>query len=201
MTKEELIKFETEIADLYKEGKIRTPVHLGGDNEDELIEIFKDIKKEDWILSTWRNHYHWLLSGRSASYLRERILSGNSMHIYDDTFFTSAIVGGIAPIAVGIGWALKQQDSEAIVHCFLGDMGASTGIAMESIRYVCGHKLPVQFYIEDNGLSVRTDTQEVWGCKDCGAMFDVCYPDGRCRKIYKYNRKYPHAGIGKKVLF
>ena len=42
MKKEELIIFEKDIADLYKQGLIRGPIHLRDGNEDILIEIFKN---------------------------------------------------------------------------------------------------------------------------------------------------------------
>ena len=58
-----LIDFETEIKEIYEDGKITAPVHLSGGNEDQLIEIFKDVDKDDWVFSSWRNHYHALLHG------------------------------------------------------------------------------------------------------------------------------------------
>ena len=200
MNKEEIINFEDKIADLYKAGKIKSPIHLGGTNEDKLIEIFKNIKKDDWIFGTWRNHYQWLLSGRDPEKLKQLILDNHSMHVFDNKFFTSAIVGGIAPIALGVAWSLKRKKSKNIVWCFLGDMGASTGIAMESFRYACGHDLPIIFVVEDNGLSVRTDTLKSWGCKSCDLQ---CNANSIGQKIhrYTYERKWPHAGCGVFVLF
>ena len=192
MTKEELEAFSTEIGELFLKGDIKCPVHLGGGNETDLIEIFKEVKPNDWILGTWRSHWLWLLSGRSRDELKRQILSGHSMHVFGTKFFTSAIVGGIAPIAVGLAKALKLQNSTDKVWCFLGDMGASCGIAIESMRYACGHQLPVNFIVEDNGLSVRTDTQESWGCKDC--VFENCHLIGKKVDFFKYIRKYNHAG-------
>ena len=199
LNKEELIKFEDEIKVLYEQGKIQAPVHLGGDNEEQLIEIFKNVKPNDWIFGTWRNHYQWLLSGRSPEELKAQVLASHSMHVFGDRFFTSAIVGGIAPIAVGIAYALKKKESKDHVWCFLGDMGASTGIAMESMRYACGQRLPVTFVVEDNGLSVKTETLKSWGCEGC--VFENCHHLGRNVEHYYYHRKYPHAGTGVFVLF
>ncbi len=207
MTKEEIIKFEEEMADLYKQGKIHSPVHLGGGNEDQLIEIFKNVKHNDWVFSTWRSHYHWLLSGRDPVDLRKQILDGHSMHMFGDRFFTSAIVGGIAPIAAGVAWSFKQKNDDSRVWCFLGDMGGSAGIAMESIRYACGHDLPITFIIEDNNLSVKTDTKLAWGCKDChkdnssGGLFACALYKTKKVNYYEYNRNWPHAGCGVFVLF
>ena len=44
MNKKDLLDFETEIIELYEAGKIHSPIHLSGGNEDQLIEIFKEIK-------------------------------------------------------------------------------------------------------------------------------------------------------------
>ena len=47
VNKEELISFETEIGNTFNEGKIKAPIHLYSDNEDEMIEVFKDIDIEN----------------------------------------------------------------------------------------------------------------------------------------------------------
>lgn len=190
MDKQNLIDFEQDIANLYKQGMIKAPVHLSGGNEDELIEIFKDVGKEDWLFLTYRSHFHWLLSGRDPQKLKDQILDGHSMHVYDDKFFTSAIVAGITPIALGVALALKLKKSKNKVFCFLGDMAAMTGLAKECFTYASGHALPIEFIIEDNSLSVNTKTRDVWGTKKTKTV-----------KHYKYIRKFPHAGIGEWVLF
>ena len=75
VTKEDILKFEDDIAQLYLDGKIKAPIHLAGTNEEELIKIFKEkVGANDWIVSTHRNHYHWLLSGRDPEDLKKQIL-------------------------------------------------------------------------------------------------------------------------------
>jgi len=188
MTKEELIAFEQDIAQLYEEGKIKAPIHLAGTNEDELIKVFKKyVSNTDWIVSTHRNHYHWLLSDRDPDELKRQIIAGHSMHVFGDRFFTSSIVGGGAPIAVGIALALKMKGVKDVkVVCFLGDMAARTGVAMESIAYSEGHDLPILFVIEDNGMSVRADTKQAWGGDHIFYLKNT--------QKYDYSRKYNHAG-------
>ena len=68
INKKFLIQFEEEIKDLYERGKIKSPIHLSGNNEDQLIKIFRKIKKNDWVISTWRSHYHALLHGITAKW-------------------------------------------------------------------------------------------------------------------------------------
>ena len=51
-TKQDLIDFEEKIVSLWEGGKIKAPVHLSHGNEDELIEVFSVIDKNDYIFST-----------------------------------------------------------------------------------------------------------------------------------------------------
>ena len=101
LTKEQLLKFEEVIKDLFLDKKILAPVHLTKGNEDQLIKIFKDIKKDDWVLSTHRSHYHALLKGVGKEWLKNEILEGRSISIHkkECKFFSSAIVAGVIPIA------------------------------------------------------------------------------------------------------
>ena len=71
MNKEKLIKFEKEIAELFNQAKIRAPVHLYHGNEDQIIKVFKKIKKEDWVFCSWRSHYQCLLKGVPEKEIKE----------------------------------------------------------------------------------------------------------------------------------
>ena len=114
MNKQQLIDFESKIINHYNNNKLPFLFHLSGGNETQLIDIFKDIKTGDYVLATHRNHYHALLHGLSPDDMEQKILDCRSMFMYDRerNFFSSAIVGGIPGIAVGIAWALKQKNSD-----------------------------------------------------------------------------------------
>lgn len=190
LTAQDLIAFEEDIKELYLSGKIRSPVHLSRGNEEQLINIFKEIKDNDWVFSTHRNHYHALLKGIPAQWLKEEILNNRSISISNSEyrFFTSAIVGGIVPIAMGVAWAIKRKGLEDKVWCFVGDMAANTGCFEECAKYSAWNELPITFIVEDNGWSVNTDTKEVWGGSGSYSLRNV--------KSYKYTRGFPHHGGG-----
>ena len=159
-TKKELIDFELDIKKIYEAGKIRAPIHLSGNNEEQLLKIFKKIKKNDWVFSTWRNHYHALLKGIPKDWLKKEIIAGRSMGINNIKykFYSSAIVGGIIPIALGVAKSikLKNKKSTSNVWVFIGDMTFETGMFHECYKYAKNHKLPLKFVVEDNGLSTNT---------------------------------------------
>ncbi len=195
LTSQELIDFEEDIARRFNNAEIPYPIHLSKGNELPLINIFKDFKKGDWCFSQWRNHYHALLAGIPREEVRRQITTGRSMTICspEHRFFASAIVAGIIPIALGVAWQIKQRNGAEKVWCFLGDMTAQTGIAMECYNYAKEHDLPLVFVVEDNGKSVCTNTKDVWP-EYRGIKPDYYYQ-------WDLSQHYPHAGAGKRVEF
>jgi pyruvate dehydrogenase E1 component alpha subunit len=199
-SKNDLIRFEDKVAETFNAGKIRAPIHLYSGNEDKLIEIFQKIDvKEDWVFCSWRSHYQCLLKGVPEDLLYNAILEGRSIALcfLEYKIFSSAIVGGHIPIALGVALSLKKQESESHVYCFLGDMTAETGIAQSAFAYANNFDLPITFVIEDNGISVCSDTRKVWGTSK------LRFQQVSNKKIisYTYTNKYPHAGAGKRVEF
>ena len=114
--KKKLVNFEKRIALLYEKKKIKGPIHLSGNNESQLINIFKNIKKKDWVFSGWRNHYHAILKNIPSKYVEDQIVLGKSMNLNSikHNFFTSSIVGGILPIAVGTAMSIKRSKGDSI---------------------------------------------------------------------------------------
>ena len=194
MDKQYLIDFETEVKEIYEAGDIKAPVHLSGGNEEQLIQIFEKVDKNDWVFCSWRNHYHALLHGIPRDTLMDMIVRGKSMSIYSDKpkFYSSSIVGGILPIALGTAMSIKMKGEDNRVWCFIGDMTFETGVFHESYKYAKNFDLPLQFVVEDNNLSTNTPVDETWGGKQ-DVPEDIIY--------YQYKSDYPHHGTGNWVLF
>jgi pyruvate dehydrogenase E1 component alpha subunit len=183
-TKENLITFENGIAELFNKGKCPYPIHFSGGNEEALIDLFKMVDPEDWVFSTHRSHYHYLLKGGDPDNLLKIIMRGDSLHVYDKSinFFSSAIVAGCPTIAAGVAM------SGGRVWCFIGDGAESEGAFYEAVRFADIQMLPITFVIEDNGLCVDTPCDH-WPC-----LSSIRWPDNVIR--YGYKRKYPHVGTG-----
>jgi pyruvate dehydrogenase E1 component alpha subunit len=194
ITPKELIDFETRVKNKFEKGEIRGPIHLSGNNENELIKIFQYISVNDWVFTPWRNHYHALLHGLDPDELFNCIVDGQSMstNSVNPNFYASSLVGGIIPIALGVSLALKRKNSDVKVWCFVGDMTMETGIFHEAYKYAKNFHLPLHWVVEDNNLSVHTPTDVAWGKKQ-DVPSDVIY--------YEFKMKYPHHGTGKWVNF
>jgi pyruvate dehydrogenase E1 component alpha subunit len=187
LTAKNLIDFETEVAAKFAAAEIHSPVHFSGGNESALIDLFKTIKREDWVFSNWRSHYHCLLHGVPRARVMADILDGKSMNLNYPEYrvLSSAIVGGTLPIACGVAARGHR------CWVFVGDMAATTGMFHEAQQYADGHDLPITFVIEDNGLSTNTPTRETWGtAHGCSTVLR-----------YQYQRVYPHVGLTQRVEF
>lgn len=209
-TSEQLIAFEAKVADAFKRGEVSCPIHLSGGNEEDVISIFGVVKEKDYVISTHRNHYHYLLKGGNPDVLLAEIKGekegccngrGRSMHIYDDTirFYTSAIVAGNCAIAIGIALAIKkefpdQKKERPMVWCFVGDGAEDSGNFIEAVRFGMARQLPVHFIIEDNDYAVESTKKDRWH-----NFIPVQSPLNVTR--YSYKRTYPHVGVGHHVSF
>lgn len=202
--------FEKGVADMFEKGMINCPLHLSGGNEKQLLSIFKEINECDYVFSTHRNHYHYLLKGGDEQKLIDEILGkqsgicggqGRSMHIYDKeiNFYTSAIVAGTCAIAAGVALAIKQIEGEGKdkarthVWCFVGDGAEDSGHFVEAVRFANARTLPITFVVEDNDFSIDTTKKKRW--------HDYQPIEDRRILHYRYERIYPHVGIGKHVSF
>jgi len=199
MNEKDLINFEDNIAKLFNEAKIKAPIHLYSGNEKFLINFFRKIKKNDWVLCSWRSHYQCLLKGVPPKKITNEIIDGKSISLcfLDYKVYSSAIVGGSLPIAVGLALSLKRKKSKNKIYCFIGDMTSETGIAHECIKYSRNKNLPIHFIVEDNRKSVCTDTRKTWSNNK------LTYENVSDKFVtyYKYKLKYPHAGAGQRVQF
>jgi len=197
---ESLINFENLVADAFNDAKIKAPVHLHNGNEEQLIEIFKEIKDDDWVFSSWRSHYHCLLKGVSPEDLMKEILAGRSISLCfeKERVVCSGIVTGTVPVSLGTALDIKRRGGKESVWCFMGDMTSETGMAHECVKYARNFDLPITYVIEDNGKSVCTDTRKTWGID---RLTNIDKLDSYLR-YYSYElNKYPHAGAGKRVQF
>ena len=199
MTKDDLIEFENDVADRFNAGKIRAPVHLYWGNEAAMINVFEKIRPQDWLFCSWRSHYQCLLKGVPKNEVMDEIMAGRSISLCfpKHRIYSSAIVGGVLPIAVGTALSIQRSGEDAKVYCFMGEMTAETGIAHEALKYSRNHALPIHFVIEDNAKSVCTDTREAWN------QPRLSFEDSEDEYVtyYQYETKYPHAGAGVRVQF
>jgi 2-oxoisovalerate dehydrogenase E1 component len=91
---------------------------------------------------------------------------GGSMHLQwleAGALGTNAIVGGGVPMAAGNAWAQRHSGTSDLTVSYFGDGAANIGSVLESLNLAAAWKLPVCFFIENNGYAVSTTVAEATG--------------------------------------
>jgi 2-oxoisovalerate dehydrogenase E1 component len=97
---------------------------------------------------------------------------GGSMHLQwleAGALGTNAIVGGGVPMAAGNAWAQRHSandDSDGgsdLTVSYFGDGAANIGSVLETMNLASAWKLPLCFFIENNGYAVSTTVEEATG--------------------------------------
>jgi len=159
----------------YAEQEMRCPVHLHIGQEAPSASVAECVQPEiDRVFGTHRSHGPYLaldgsleaffgeLYGKQTGCCRGR---GGSMHLIakDSGYWgSSALVGGVIPIAVGAALAARQQGTGGTAVCFFGDGAVDEGVFYESMSFAALRRLPVLFLCENNfyaTLSRQRDRQ------------------------------------------
>jgi pyruvate dehydrogenase E1 component alpha subunit len=87
---------------------------------------------------------------------------GGSMHLFDsDINFLGgyAIVAGMCPLAVGLGYSIVYRKEERVVLCSFGDGATNQGVYHEALNMASLYRLPIVWVCENNRYAIGTS---VW---------------------------------------
>ena len=87
--------------------------------------------------------------GYVTEWIKKKIVKGDSISLCSSKYkiYSSAIVGGIAPITTGVAFSNKLKINKDTVYCFVGDMTSETGIFYECVKYSENQDLKIKFII------------------------------------------------------
>jgi len=162
-------RMEERCAQLYGEGKIRGFLHLYIGEEGVAAGVMPNLRPEDNVLATYREHGHALLRGVAMKSIMAEMFGkqegcsrgrGGSMHLFDRAtrfFGGNAIVGGGLPLAVGLALADKLTPrKDCVTACFFGEGAVAEGAFHESLNLAALWHLPVLFVCENNLYAMGT---------------------------------------------
>ncbi len=161
-------RMEERCAQLYGEGKIRGFLHLYIGEEAVATGIMANLRPEDPVVATYREHGHALLRGISMNAIMAEMFGkregcsrgrGGSMHLFDAAtrfYGGNAIVGAGLPIATGLALANNLQGIRPVVVCIFGEGAIAEGVFHESMNLAALWHLPVLFCCENNLYAMGT---------------------------------------------
>lgn len=161
--------FEDMCAQMYYRGKMFGFVHLYNGQEAVSTGIITQLRKDDYVCSTYRDHVHALskgvpprevmaeLFGRTTGVCRGQ---GGSMHMFSKEW---GVLGGYAfigegiPVATGAAFrtrylrdVLKDEKADQVTVAFFGDGTANNGAFYECLNMASLYKLPIIYCVENN---------------------------------------------------
>ena len=180
--------FEQQCERGFRAGKVGGYLHLYIGQEAVSLGVLSSYKTGDQALSSYRDHAHCLILGSDPSKLMAEIYGkgtgvsrgkGGSMHLFDKKHGFAGgygIVGGNAPLAVGIGWALKHapefKGNGNICVCFLGDGSMNAGGFHEAMNMAQLYELPILFVLENNKYAMGTSVDRSSANTDLASRAD-----------------------------
>ena len=171
-------RFEEKSAEAYSMGKIGGFCHLYIGQEAVAIGAISAIRKDDYVLTSYREHAHALAKGMTADSVMAELFGkatgcskgkGGSMHMFDKTvnfMGGHAIVGGQIPLATGVAFASKYQGTDRVTLVFFGEAAVNQGAFHESLNLAQLWKLPCIYICENNQYGMGTSLERAMSLQD-----------------------------------
>jgi TPP-dependent pyruvate/acetoin dehydrogenase alpha subunit len=160
--------FEEKVAEYKMDNKIEGPVHTRIGEEAIDAGVCSALSSQDYFIGTWRSHGHMIARGANINSLMAELFGkktgfnggkGGSMHVCDSSIGSigaSAIVGSGFGIACGAAFASRYKNDGNISCVFFGDGASNEGTFSECMNLASTWKLPVLFFLENNGFAITT---------------------------------------------
>ena len=164
-------RFEEACAELYGAGRIRGFLHLYIGEEAVAAGAVPELRADDSVLATYREHGHALARGVPMNAVMAEMFGkregcsggrGGSMHLFDAGrrfFGGNAIVGGALPMAAGFALAERMRGSDRLAACFFGEGAVAEGEFHETANLAALWGLPLLMLCENNLYAMGTALQ------------------------------------------
>ncbi len=161
-------RFEERVLAAYTQQKFSGFCHLHIGQEGLCVGLQRALDAKDYMISGYRSHTQAIAKGIAPLAVFSELFGkasgcsggkGGSMHMFskDKRFYGGhGIVGGQAPIAVGMGWKIRYSKEQHVVVCYLGDAAMNQGQVFEAMNMAAVWQLPVLFVIENNLYGMGT---------------------------------------------
>jgi pyruvate dehydrogenase E1 component alpha subunit len=171
-------RFEEKAAEAYVAGKIGGFCHLYIGQEAVAVGSISTIRKEDYVIASYREHGHAIAKGMAANGVMAELFGkvtgcskgkGGSMHMFDSELgFLGGhgIVGGQIPLATGTAFAAKYKGTDQVTLCYFGEAAVNQGAFHESLNMAQLWKLPVIYICENNQYGMGTSLARAMSLAD-----------------------------------
>jgi pyruvate dehydrogenase E1 component alpha subunit len=165
-------RFEEKSAEMYNRARIGGYCHLNLGEEATVVGFCAGLGPRDYVYTNYREHGYAICRGISTNVVMAELFGketgcsrgrGGSMHLFDlERRFMGGygIVGGQVPLAAGAAFAITYRGSDEVVVCQMGDGATNGGPFYESLNLAKIYKLPVVFFIVNNGYGMGLSVEK-----------------------------------------
>jgi pyruvate dehydrogenase E1 component alpha subunit len=178
-------RFEEKCAESYSLGKIGGFCHLYIGQEAVGVGAISALRDDDYVITSYREHGQAIAKGISPNAVMAELYGkasgcshgkGGSMHLFDkDVNFLGGhgIVGGQIPLATGVAFASKYQETDKVTLCFFGEAAVNQGAFHESLNMAQLWKLPCIYICENNQYGMGTSLARAMSLQNVSAKAEA----------------------------
>lgn len=157
---------------LVRRGFVQGMTHFSVGEEAASVGAIADLTDQDIIFSNHRGHGQTIAKGIDINAMMAELAGkatgsskgrGGSMHLANiekGNYGTNGIVGGGFALATGAALTQQYTGTNNVVIAFSGDGATNEGSFHESVNMAATWKLPVIFFIINNGYGISMDIQK-----------------------------------------
>ncbi len=166
-------RFEERATQYFLNGQIRGSFHPCIGQEATAVGAVFALRRDDYLLCTYRGHGHSLAKGLDPKEAMAELLGkrtgcskgkGSSMHFTDPRvglLGENAIVGAGVPIAAGAALRAQLDHTGQVAMTVFGDGALNQGSLLEALNLAAVWKLPLVIVCENNLYSEMTPIRDM----------------------------------------
>src|ERR1700704_2367256 len=154
--------FDERLSVLVKQGKGRSGVYTGIGQEAIIVGTCFGLRKEDFICPLHRDLGSFLMKGVEARVMMAQMFAketglskGRDSALHSGVselgiFGNTSMLGANLPVAAGLGFTFKMEETDNDVIAYFGEGASNTGDFHEALNFAGVQRLPILFVCENN---------------------------------------------------
>ena len=147
--------FDERLSILVKQGKVRSGVYTGIGQEAIIVGTCFGLRKEDFICPLHRDLGSFLMKGVEARVMMSQMFAkttglskGRDSALHSGVtelgiFGNTSMLGANLPVAAGLGYTFKMEQTDNVVVAYFGEGASNTGDFHEALNFAGVHQLPI----------------------------------------------------------
>src|SRR6201997_264664 len=154
--------FDERLSILVRQGKVRSGVYTGIGQEAIVVGTCFALRREDFICPLHRDLGAFLMKGVDARTMMAQMFAkttglskGRDSALHSGVnelgiFGNTSMLGANLPVAAGIAYTFKIEQSDNVVIAYFGEGASNVGDFHEALNFAGVHQLPIIFICENN---------------------------------------------------